>query len=231
MTEKVVFLTIGEAPRTDLQKTFDRYFADQPYIQQLGLLDGLDMSEAMQLLGADAESSATLTSRFLSGESIVMDHDKVEDALQHTIDALEQAGTEWIVLMCTGNFEHVHTVSAYLIEAEKVTVPYVKEHYPTQKIGVLVPLSEQQAESKEKWGLGEKGCFASASPYAFTKESFEKAIRELERHEAEVIVLDCIGYNEEMTEFVRQLVPNLHVVQSNDVLFQFVVHGLYTGMD
>lgn len=222
MTKQVVFLTIGEAPREDIRTTFDRYFSRNPHIVQDGVLNGWNLEEAKTHVGVTPESTGTLTSRFLTGESIVMDGEKVEAVMQRKIDEWEEKGASMIVLLCTGSFPTLTTRHALLIEAEKVTLPYVRSMYPTTHVGVLVPLAEQVEETKTKWALGERGSFASASPYAFTEESFKQATQKLVEDQSEVIVLDCIGYSDEMTRFVQSVAPDATIIQSNDVLFQFV---------
>ena len=226
MTQTVIFLTIGEAPREDLSSTFDRYFSGNPNILQDGLLNGWSLEKATKEIGVDEQTRGTLTSRFLTGESMEMDHDKVECALQQRINEWEAKGAYMIVLLCTGNFSNLSTQNSLLIEAEKVTLPYVKKVYKEKAVGVLVPLENQKKESKEKWALGARGFFSFASPYTFTEETFQKGVYELEKHQVEVIVLDCIGYNDEMSAFVSSLLPDCAVVQSNDILFQFVDHAL-----
>lgn len=222
MTNQVVFLTIGEAPREDIRTTFDRYFSGEAHIVQDGVLNGWTLEEAKTHVGVTPESTGTLTSRFLTGESIVMDGNKVEAIMQRKIDEWEEKGASIIVLLCTGSFPTLTTTHALLIEAEKVTLPYVRSMYPTSHVGVLVPLLEQEEETKAKWGLGERGSFASASPYAFTEDSFTQATQHLVADQSDVIVLDCIGYSDEMTAYVQSVAPHATIIQSNDVLFQFV---------
>ena len=226
MIKQTVFVTIGEAPRTDLQKTFDRYFKGEERVRQDGLLNGLSKEEAEHCLGADGSSSATLTSRFVTGEAIVMDAAKVERALQHKITFLEKNGADLIVILCTGTFEQLKTENARLVEAEKITVPFVKEKSGNRKIGVMVPLEEQMEETAAKWVLGDQGAFAFASPYAFTEQGFQTAAKKLAATGSETIVLDCMGYSDEMKRFVEQATKGPEVIQSNEVLFQYVTQLL-----
>lgn len=223
MTKNIVFLTIGEAPRTDLKATFDRFFTPDDPVRQEGLLDGLTKAEAEELFGVKEDSSGTLTSRLLTGESVVMGSDKVEKGLQLKINQVETAGADMIVILCTGSFENLHTREARLIEPEKMTIPLVKEKYANRKIGVLVPLADQVEESVNKWSLGNEGVFVSASPYAFVEEEFQEAARELQAQGTEVIVLDCMGYIDEMKRVVEEATEDVLVVQSNEVLFQYII--------
>ena len=223
MTKNIVFLTIGEAPRTDLKATFDRFFTPDDPVRQEGLLDGLTKAEAEELFGVKEDSPGTLTSRLLTGESVVMGSDKVEKGLQLKINQVETSGADMIVILCTGSFNDLHTREAKLIEPEKVTIPLVKEKYGHQQIGVLVPLSDQVEESVDKWSFENGGIFASASPYAFVEEEFQEAAKELQAKGAEVIVLDCMGYSDEMKRVVEEATDNALVVQSNEVLFQYII--------
>lgn len=222
MKKSVVFLTIGEAPRTDLQQTFNRYFKGNSRVTQQGLLDGLSKEEAERQLGVEDKSSGTLTSRFVSGEFVIMGQEKVAQALQKKITDLENKGTDIIVILCTGSFDGLKVERAQLVEAETIIVPFVKEQFTEGTIGVLVPLKAQVQESMEKWALGKRGVFAAASPYAFTEEIFQQAVKKLVESNADVIILDCIGYNQNMKEFAEKFAGDTAVIQSNAVLFQYV---------
>lgn len=221
MVKHVCFITIGEAPRMDLQATYDRYFKCKMNVTQQGLLDGLTSKEAKERFGKSTDSIGILTSRFISGTSIVMDKEKVEIVLQEKIKELEKNRTDIIVILCTGSFDCLTTDKAQLIEAEKVTIPYVKEQYPGQKIGVIVPLEKQKEESAFKWQIGKQGHFAAASPYLFEEENFIKVSQELA--DSDVIVMDCVGYSDKMKQLVSSKLPGIEVIQSNEVLFQYVL--------
>lgn len=220
MVKKTAFITIGEAPRDDIKTTYDRYFSGMENVVQTGLLDGLSYTEADQAVGLNDEEEYSLISRFQDGSSIVMSREKVEKRLQEKITDLEQKGYERIVLLCTGTFQTVRAEKALLIEPEKLTIPLIKKRTRQKRLGVMVPLAEQIGHSKEKWGLEQQTIFAAASPYHFKEEVFSESAHELINNGAEVIILDCMGYNDEMQQFVQLIAGNVPVVQSNDVLFQ-----------
>lgn len=223
MKKQIVFLTIGEAPRLDLKETYDTYFEGMKEVSQIGLLDNLSHEAAETLLGKRATTHNILTSRFIDGYQIVMDHALVEAALQKRIDELESQGVTAVILMCTGSFDHLKSTDAVLIEAEKVTIPYVKEHYLSSKIGVLVPLETQVNDSHDKWQLGERVLIDYASPYNFDAKEFEKAANNFIQAGVSVIILDCIGYNMMMQRFMQEKVPGIDVILSNELLFDYVV--------
>lgn len=219
--EKVVFVTIGEAPRLDLAKTFNRFFKDYEQVSQAGLLNGLTREEAEAKLSWTPASRATLTSRFVDGAAIVMDAAKVEAALQAKINQLEKQGTDIIVILCTGAFDNLRS-NVRLIEAEKVTIPLVKEQFPGKKVGIIVPLENQIEESRAKWDLGKQAAFVHASPYQYNPVTFIQAAEDLAAFGADVVVMDCMGYNEKMKAVIAPYLPDAEVSLSNELLFQYV---------
>lgn len=218
--KKTAFITIGESPRNDIKTTYDRYFDGMKNVVQTGILDGLSQADAIKLVGLTGEEEYSLISRFQDGSSIVMSREKVEKRLQKKIDDLEHAGFELIVLLCTGTFQSVHANKAQLIEPEKLTLPLIKERAENKLLGVLIPLIEQISHSQKKWALEHRAIFSAASPYHFSKEVFRESTQELLTNGAEIIVMDCMGYNDEMQQYVESMTGNIPIIQSNDVLFQ-----------
>ncbi len=223
--KKAAFITIGEAPRVDLADTYDLYFKDDKNVIQVGVLDGLNEKSATELYGAAEDESETLTSCLLNGDAVIMSRDKVERRVQELIEELEEKGFDLISILCTGTFPTLSAKRAELIEPEKKIIPLVKEKYPKGLIGVFVPLKQQLTNSENKWKLGERGRFVAASPYEYEEEVFRKAAFRLAEEGVQRIVLDCMGYNKKMKEVIAEA-TGLPVIQSNEVLFQYVKEKL-----
>lgn len=225
MENKIIFITIGEAPRLDLKETYDKFFKGQPNVQQVGVLNGLSHKQAEELLGVEAETTSVLTSRFIDGFQMVMDHDKVSARLQNIIDYQEKNGADVIVLLCTGAFPEITTQKAHLVEGESVSIPFVKENYPKQKVGVLVPLVSQVEDSHKKWQRKSETYFTAASPYNFNPEQFIEAADFFKQAAVEVIILDCIGFNEKMRQFLINKTNGIEVLLSNEILFKYIAQN------
>lgn len=70
--KKMVILTIGQVPRTDIESTYT-VFCRGKGRGSGGLLDGLTKEEAEMLYGADGRSQEKLVSRLTNGQSVTMD--------------------------------------------------------------------------------------------------------------------------------------------------------------
>lgn len=224
MTTQIVFVTIGESPRADLQAIYDDYFKGSDEVSQVGLLDGVSHQEADERFSVDDPDEAQLTSRFVDGYQVIMSQSKVERQLQLMINQLEAAKVEVIALLCTGNFEHLTAHHSTLITAEEVTIPYIKTHYPTQLVGIVNPLAKQIEDSKRKWELtDDQAVFTYASPYQVQVEEFDRAGEFLAEAGVKAVVMDCIGYNRDMQKMLEKHLGDTPIYLSNELLFQYIV--------
>jgi protein AroM len=74
-----------------------------------------------------------------------------------------------------------------------------------KKLGVIVPLSEQQALNDDKFSKkGLKPIFSFASPYKHEEDEFIYAALSL-KGKVDYILMDCMGYNEQMRHMIAQL--------------------------
>lgn len=219
--KKIVFVTIGEAPRLDIADSFSVFFEDNVQVSQDGLLNGLSVVEAEELLQPQA-AEEVVVSTFCSGRSIRMSKQKVQQRLQQKIKDLEKQKVDVIVILCTAEFEAFETTTAVLIEPEQILLPYIKQKFQGKLLGVILPLAEQIDPAEQKWQANQlHPVFTDASPYDFSEERFTKAGRLLKEADVEAIILDCMGYSRYMRGFVNQ-VTQLPVYQSNELLFEYV---------
>ncbi len=222
MAKRIIFLTIGEAPRKDLQDIYEEYFSNVEGVEQIGLLDGLSHEEAVEKFGLTEKEKPSLTSRFIDGYQVIMSQSKVESKLQKMIDRLEQEGTEVIALLCTGEFKNLSTKKAELITAEEIVIPYIKESYSNQTIGVVNPLQRQIEDSKHKWQLKQASFFTAASPYNGKESEFISAANFFISKQVKVVVMDCIGYNKKMQSILKNQLNNIPIYLSNELLFKYI---------
>ena len=221
--KKIVFVTIGEAPRLDIADSFAAFFQKSANVKQDGLLNGLTMTKAEKLLSPQGNEEVVV-STFCNDESIRMSKEKVQARMQQKIDDLETQGVDVIVVLCTAEFENLTTKKAILVEPERILLPYIQQKFGKQQLGVILPLALQIEASGKKWQTNQLNpIFAAASPYDFSEDPFAKAGNYLQKAGAEAIILDCMGYSRYMSEFVIQ-VTGLPVYQSNELLFEYVQH-------
>ncbi|ULL14566.1 AroM protein [Paenibacillus sp. H1-7] len=218
--EKLGMITIGQAPRTDVAPIIEKYLDNRAELVQVGVLDGMTKSYIEQNLHPEA-GDYVLTSRLTTGDSVVMSREKIQPILQAKIDQLEQSGIKQILLLCTGVFPGLSTSTSYLIEPDHIIPPTVKAMVGGRRFGVIVPLEEQMESLRPKYEpVGLDPIFAVASPYHNNEANFHQAAMEL-KDQADVILLDCMGYTEASRELVARA-SGLPVVLSNAIMAKLV---------
>lgn len=220
--KKLGVITIGEAPRVDIQSVFEKYLGSTSNVIQVGVLDGLTKEVAEDAFKPD-ENEYTVVSRFIKGESIKMSRNKITPVIQTKINFLEDQGCRQIFLLCTGVFHGLYTKNAVLIEPEKIIPPTVTGMIGDHTLGIIGPLPIQPHLIAEKWG----GCkvapiYASASPYVFKDEELRSAARTLKDQHVQLILLDCMGYVEEMKQMVVEEVDGIPVILSNALVVKMI---------
>ncbi|WP_390620995.1 AroM family protein [Brevibacillus massiliensis] len=113
------------------------------------------------------------------------------------MDQLEEAGCRHILVLCTGTFEGLTARQALLIEPDQIVQSTLSAMLKHKKVGVIIPLLEQQESLSGQWGGGLSAVYAAVSPYAADPSDFEQAAEKLASEGADVILLDCMGYVEE----------------------------------
>ncbi|MGK3142763.1 AroM family protein [Pantoea sp. C2G6] len=203
MAKSLVTLTIGQSPRSDILPLLRQHLPDAQS-DHAGLLDGLSPADIAAQYGPSA-GEAILVSRLQSGEQVRLAAPKVEQGLQRKISALEQAGYETILLLCTGEFSTLRTRRALLLEPDRIIPPLIQALVQHQRVGIVVPVEEQIVEQAAKWhALPSPPCFAVASPYQGDEASFAAAARQLSAQGAGLVVLDCIGYRQQHRLWLQQ---------------------------
>ncbi|WP_180954328.1 AroM family protein [Bacillus sp. M6-12] len=218
--EKLGMITIGQAPRTDVAPIIEKFVDGRAELVQAGVLDGMTKEYIEQKLFPEADDYV-LTSRLVTGDSVVMSREKIKPILQEKINQLEQQGIKNILLLCTGVFPGLTTTTSYLIEPDHIIPPTVKALVADRRFGVIVPLDEQKDLLHPKYspfGLDPK--FAVASPYKNDMASYKTAANEL-KDKVDIILLDCMGYTEESRDLVVKA-TGLPVILSNAIMAKLV---------
>lgn len=214
MANKIGILTIGQSPRIDMTPEMQTMFPDDVEVVEMGALDGLNDDELKDLAPHDGD--VTLISRLANGSSVTVSEEAILPLLQEKITLLEEAGVRTTILACTGSFPPFD--SQYpLLFPDALVCHFVAGVLPKGKLGVIVPLPEQAEHMQRKWKRdGLDLAFAAASPY-HADTDFEQAATVLTAENVDMIVLDCMGYNAEMKNRVKN-VADVPVVLSRGVV-------------
>ncbi|MBU5441193.1 AroM family protein [Paenibacillus sp. MSJ-34] len=219
--KKLGAVTIGQAPRSDVGPILEKYIGEKAQIVQAGALDGMTAQDIARHFAPEGNDEF-LTTKLLSGESVVLSGAKIEPLLQDKIDLLEETGCGIILVLCTGTFEGLHTRKAVLVEPDRVIRAAVSSIAANRTLGIIVPLLEQEDSLADHWrASGIAPVYAAASPYGSEESGFEAAADELVRQGAEMILLDCMGYIEDYKKIVERR-SELPVILSNSLVAKVV---------
>ncbi len=201
---KIGAVTIGQAPRVDVTADILRIFDDSLELIQAGGLDGLTKEEIAVF--APGKDDYVLVSRLQDGSSVTFAERYILPRLQEAISKMEEEGCSLIMMFCTGSFPETLSTKEipmiYPCELLNRLVPLM-----TKKSSIICmtpsPLQTEQCENKWRNYVREVKAIA-ASPYG-EWEALEQAAEQIRDMEADLIVLDCIGYTQEMKEmFARK---------------------------
>ncbi|WP_151734391.1 AroM family protein [Paenibacillus tengchongensis] len=194
-------ITIGQAPRSDVAPILEHCLGGRAELVQAGVLDGFTAPEVQERFAPQA-GEYVLTTRMLGGSAAVISRERIKSVLQGKIDAMEEAGIRQILLLCTGTFPGLTARSAHLIEPDQLIPPVVQAMLGGRRLALIGPLPEQEANLNEKFAVpgGSSLPFAAASPYTGTEAEFRAAAEKL-KGQADLIVLDCMGYVEQHREW------------------------------
>ncbi|MEZ7173228.1 AroM family protein [Sporosarcina sp. OR05] len=190
--KSVGVLTIGQSPRTDVTPSIESILGKRVSIVESGGLDSLT-NETVQSVTPD-ESDTTYISRMRDGKSVKIGKSKLLPLLQAELSALEET-VDIVLMLCTGDFPTLRA-NKPIVYPDKVLNHTVSALLPSGSLGLIIPLEEQRETLISKWQQEELKIFTEvASPYE--ESDIAGAARALQKQGADLIVLDCMGYNEQ----------------------------------
>jgi protein AroM len=196
VTPRVLLVTIGQTPRTDLVPEIGQWLGGQVEVEERGALDGLRADDIASM--APRPGDHRLVTRLADGSEAVVRKDLVHARLQTVFDAIPPERFLCTVLLCTGHFPPFR-VGGLFLDAQSIvdeSVAAIARH--ARSIGLMVPLKEQIDEFHFRPGIGQTLKVSHASPY--TPGRLEHAASELA--DTDVIVMHCMGYTEAMRQTV-----------------------------
>jgi len=197
----VGLITIGQAPRVDMVPEMTEWLGPVRTIER-GALDGMT-PDGIAAFYPSPDDYALIT-RLSDGSSATIAERHILPRIQTAITDLEAEGAETVVLLCTGEFppfEHERP----LLTAERLIVDGVRAIAAGSRVGVICPLPEQEHLTREKWAsLSDDLHVASGSPYDEDTDDLREAARRLGKIMVDYVVLDCMGYTQEMKDAVRK---------------------------
>lgn len=199
---KVGAITIGQSPRVDVTPDIIPILGENIELIQAGGLDGLTREEIEKF--APDEGDYILVSKLNDGTSVRFAEKHILPRLQQCIYDLEKKGADLILFLCTGDFPSVFKAKVPVVFPCHVLNALVPVLAYRSKIAVVTPDKSQVRQSEGKWKKYVREITAvPASPYADSCE-LEEASKIIKNLDVDLIVMDCIGYTEEMKQELRR---------------------------
>ncbi|MCI8638988.1 MAG: AroM family protein [Coprococcus sp.] len=202
MNRKIGAITIGQSPRNDLIPEIEEYFMGAEVLQA-GALDGLSKEEIQALL--PEEGDTVLVSRLRDKSWAVMGERKIVPLLQKCVDALTVQNVSFIILLCTGKFAEALHSPVPVIYPQKLIYGIVPALADGKRIGIVNPEATQIGQCIKNWGaVSDNITVTSLNPYD-ANSAVESAAAEMVRKQADIIILDCMGYTRKMKSRMEEL--------------------------
>lgn len=201
----LALITIGQAPRTDLTPEIVDVLPECT-IREYGALDELSAEQIAAL--APRPGEGVLTSRLRDGGSAVFGHDHSVPLLEQAVARAEADGADLSLIVCTGLFPEIEHHRPLFV-AERLAHDGVRgllSGLGPGRLGVVRPLPGQIEEAYDHWeaSIGVRpAAVGAASPYTDSHETIAAAAAAVAA-ESDLVVLDCIGFDEAMRTEARR---------------------------
>lgn len=185
-------ITIGQSPRVDMIPEIQAILGDNVEIIEAGALDALTREQIADI--APKQGEYVLVTRLRDGTSVQVAEHHILPLMQGHIDRVIEKGAEVVALVCTGEFPPFKT-SRLLLEPQKLLYHFVAGVARGRRLGVVIPVPEQIEEATKRWKTAGASVLEviAASPYMEISE-LEAASKKLKNWEADLVVLDCMGF-------------------------------------
>lgn len=202
MGKKIGAITIGQSPRTDVVPEIVKSMGNVELMEG-GALDGLTYEEITAL--APTAGDYVLVTRLSDGRSVKIAEKYILKRLQAQIDRLVSEGADGILMLCSGEFPNFSCTKPMLYPQLLLT-NFIQAVASNKKLGIITPDVDQVPQVTKRWasiGVGAVKAQA-ASPYA-DEDKIWQAAASLKKWGADLIVMDCIGFNQSMKKEVARI--------------------------
>ncbi len=198
---KVGIVRIAHSGAEGVKEEIEKLLGPNFEVIEKGALDPYDYKDIVDKF-KPVDGGEILTSNLRTGETVIMNSEKVFQEIKRRISEFEAEGVEKILLFCTGFFTGI-SYKGILIEPGKL-VKSVISGLNIKNIGVIVPEPEQAIETMRDYKEFNPTIVA-ASPYKDIN-LLKSAAKDLgNSKDISVIVMDCMGFTMEMRDMVRTI--------------------------
>ncbi|WP_436876302.1 AroM family protein [Siccibacter turicensis] len=203
MNATLAMVTIGVVPVSEVLPLLTEHISEDR-ITHISLLASRSREEVMAEYGMAPGDDPLYV--LLSDDALAeVSHQKIERALQATIEVLDNQGFDVIMLMSTLNFSHLIARNAILLEPVRIIPPLIASIVNGQQVGIILPIPEHLKLQERKWAKLEKPpVYALANPFYGTEDEWLRAGQSLTEQGAEVLLLDCLGFHQRHRDLLQK---------------------------
>lgn len=196
---RIGLVTIGQSPRTDISPEIAKLLPDGIDVVEAGALDEFDSPEEVESNVGPVDGGPIFVTLLRDGSSVTVDRGSVIELMQNRIDDLA-GDVSTIGILCTGDFPAFES-DVPILEPSNLLHAWASSIVQDGTIGILMPEEEQLSQTYDKWS-GFDVIPAAGSPYVEEDEITPAA--EAIGTDADLIVMDCMGYTSSMKNIVRE---------------------------
>jgi protein AroM len=203
---KIGTLTIGQSPRVDIIPELKKAIGFEVEIVERGALDNLTWKEVKNLY--PGSNDYILVTRMRDGKEVKIAKRHVVERMKKCIADLERIDVDFIILLCTGEFPKEITSKKLILKPSKLLENMLRGILQEGVIADIVPSADQISLMEERWKRTNpnlKVIVDTVSPYTGTDAEIEKVAEKIAKTNANLIVLDCLGFNREVKTIFRKI--------------------------
>ncbi|QMJ80212.1 AroM family protein [Escherichia coli] len=203
MSASLAILTIGIVPMQEVLPLLTEYI-DEDNISHHSLLGKLSREEVMAEYAPEAGEDTILT--LLNDNHLAhVSRRKVERDLQGVVEVLDNQSYDVIILMSTANISSMTARNTIFLEPSRILPPLVSSIVEDHQVGVIVPVEELLTVQAQKWQILQKPpVFSLGNPIHDSEQKIIDAGKELLAKGADVIMLDCLGFNQRHRDLLQK---------------------------
>lgn len=203
MSASLAILTIGIVPMEEVLPLLTEYI-DENQISCHSLLGNMSREEVMAEYAVEAGEEPLLT-LLRDNQLVHVSRQKVERDLQSVVEVLDNQSFDVILLMSTAAIKNMTARNTILLEPLRIIPPLVASIVDGHQVGVIVPVEELLAVQAQKWqALATPPLYALANPIHDPPHQLIAAGKELQENGADVIMLDCLGFNQRHRDLLQK---------------------------
>ena len=203
MSASLAILTIGIVPLQEVLPLLTEYI-DEKNISHHSRLGNLSRERVMAEYAPQAGEETILT--LLNDNQLAqVSRRKIERDLQSVVEVLDNQGYDVILLMSTAAIRGMTVRNTIFLEPLRILPPLVSSIVEGHQVGVIVPVEELLEAQAQKWQILQKPpLFSLGDPVHDSEQKIIEAGKELLANGADVIMLDCLGFNQRHRDLLQK---------------------------